>query len=66
MAEDAQVRLAYRTHAYVRDAYVPRGTQIVPEEIANVAAFLASDASAAVNGTELYADGGSAGCTYGP
>ena len=50
----------------VRDAYVPRGTQIVPEEIGNVAAFLASDASAAVNGTELYADGGSAGCTYGP
>ena len=50
----------------VRDAYVPRGSQIVPEEIANVAAFLASDASAAVNGTELYADGGSAGCTYGP
>ena len=50
----------------VRDAYVPRGTQIVPEEVAQVAAFLASDASSAINATELYADGGSAGCTYGP
>lgn len=49
-----------------RDAYVPRGTQIQPEEIALTAAFLASDASSAINGTELYADGGSSGCTYGP
>ena len=50
----------------VRDAYVPRGTQIVPEEVANVAAFLASDLSSGINGTEVYADGGSSGCTYGP
>ena len=49
-----------------RDAYVPRGTQIMPEEVAEVAAFLASDASAAINGTEIYADGGSSGATYGP
>mgnify|MGYP006149018957 CR=1 FL=1 len=50
----------------VRDSYVPRGKQIRPEEVANTAAFLASDASSAVNGTEIYADGGSSGCTYGP
>lgn len=50
----------------VRDAYVPRQTQITPEEVANAAVFLASDQSSAVNGTELYADGGSSGCTYGP
>jgi len=50
----------------VRDAYVPRGTQIVPEEVANVAAFLSSDLSSGINGTEIYADGGSSGCTYGP
>lgn len=50
----------------VRDAYVPRGFQIQPEEVAQTAAFLASDASSAINGTEIYADGGSSGCTYGP
>ncbi len=50
----------------VRDAYVPRGYQIKPEEVAHTAAFLASDASSAINGTEIYADGGSSGCTYGP
>jgi len=49
-----------------RDAYVPRGTQITPEEVAEVAAFLASDLSKAINGTEIYADGGSSGATYGP
>lgn len=49
-----------------RDAYVPRGTQILPEEVANVAAFLASDLSSGINGTEIYADGGTSGCTYGP
>jgi enoyl-[acyl-carrier-protein] reductase (NADH) len=50
----------------VRDSYVPRGAQILPEEVAQTAAFLASDASSAINGTEIYADGGSSGCTYGP
>ena len=50
----------------VRDSYVPRGKQILPEEVAQTAAFLASDASSAINATEIYADGGSSGCTYGP
>lgn len=50
----------------VRDAYVPRGTQGQPMEVAAVAAFLASDDSSFVNGTEIYCDGGSSGCTYGP
>lgn len=45
----------------VRDSYVPRGSQILPEEVANTAAFLASDLSSAINGTEIYADGGSSG-----
>jgi len=49
-----------------RDAYVPRGYQITPEEVAHTAAFLASDLSSAINGAEIYADGGSSGCTYGP
>ena len=49
-----------------RDSYVPRGKQILPEEVAQTAAFLASDASSAINATEIYADGGSSGCTYGP
>ena len=50
----------------VRDSYVPRGSQILPEEVAHTAAFLASDLSSAINGTEIYADGGSSGCTFGP
>lgn len=49
-----------------RDAFVPRGTQVQPDEIGQVAAFLASDKSSAINGTEIYADGGTSGCTYGP
>ena len=50
----------------VRDSYLPRKTQGTPFEIASVAAFLASDASSLINGTEVFADGGSHGCTYGP
>jgi len=50
----------------VRDSYVPRGQQILPEEIAQAASFLASDASSAINATEIFCDGGSSGCTYGP
>ena len=50
----------------VRDAYVPRGTQGTPMEVAEIAAFLTSDNSSLINGTEVYADGGSHGCTYGP
>ncbi len=49
-----------------RDSYVPRGQQGTPEEIANVAAFLSSDASRFVNGTDIFVDGGGSGCTYGP
>ena len=49
-----------------RDSYVPRGYQGTPMEVAEVAAFLASDASSFINGTEIKCDGGSSGCTYGP
>ena len=49
-----------------RDANVPRGKQITPREIANVSIFLASDASSCINATEIYADGGNTGTTYGP
>eukprot|EP00927_Polykrikos_kofoidii_P055499 TRINITY_DN49745_c0_g1_i1.p1 TRINITY_DN49745_c0_g1~~TRINITY_DN49745_c0_g1_i1.p1 ORF type:complete len:334 (+),score=52.52 TRINITY_DN49745_c0_g1_i1:54-1004(+) len=50
----------------IRDAYVPRGRQLVPEEVANVAAFLASDASSGMNAAEVFVDGGNHTCTYGP
>jgi len=49
-----------------RDSYVPRHKQGTPEEVAQVAVFLASDSSSIINATEVYADGGSHGCTYGP
>lgn len=49
-----------------RDGFVPRKKQGTPFEVANIAAFLASDDSSLINGTEVYADGGSHGCTYGP
>jgi len=49
-----------------RDAYVPRGKQGTPEEVAKVAVFLASDDSSLINASELYCDGGSSTCTYGP
>ena len=49
-----------------RDQNVPRGYQILPEEIGNVAAFLASDLSSAINSAEVFADCGSSVCTYGP
>jgi len=41
-------------------ALIPRGTIGRPEEVANVALFLASDESSFVNGVELYVDGGTA------
>lgn len=49
-----------------RDANVPRGKQITTEEVGNLALFLASDASSAINATEVYADGGNHCTTYGP
>ena len=49
-----------------RDANVPRGKQILPDEIAKAAAFLASDASSAVNAAEVFADAGNHLTTYGP
>ena len=49
-----------------RAANVPRGEQILPTEVANVAAFLSSDVSSAINATEVFADGGNHACTYGP
>ena len=49
-----------------RDSYVPRGRQGQPEEIANVAAFLCSEEASFINASDIFADGGSAGCTYGP
>lgn len=52
--------------AAARDANVPRGKQITPTEIANTALFMASDLSSALNATEVYADGGNTGTTYGP
>lgn len=37
---------------------VPMGRMASPEEIAEVAMFLASEASSFVTGVELFADGG--------
>jgi NAD(P)-dependent dehydrogenase (short-subunit alcohol dehydrogenase family) len=37
---------------------IPRGKMGIPDEIATVALFLASDDSIYVNGVELVADGG--------
>ena len=59
------VYLRYLSHVpFLR--YVPRGTQGTPREVANVAAFLSSDASSLINGADIFADGGTSGCTYGP
>jgi len=52
--------------AAARAANVPRGEQILPEEVARVAAFLASDASSGINAAEVFTDGGNHCTTYGP
>ena len=49
-----------------RDAYVPRKSQGTPFEVASIAGFLASEDSSLINGAEIYADGGTSSCTYGP
>ena len=49
-----------------RDAYVPRGKQGQPADVANVAAFLCSDQASFINGSDIFVDGGTSGCTYGP
>merc|ERR1712187_842719 len=46
-----------------RDGNVPRGKQITPEEVANVALFLASDASSGINATYGFLDGGNKSST---
>lgn len=62
----AKVGASLEAVTATRDGNVPRGVQITPDEIASVAVFLASDASSAINATEVFADGGNHGCTYGP
>ena len=42
------------------EAAAPLGRMGSPDEIASAALFLASDESSFVNGSELFADGGSA------
>merc|ERR1712048_1240136 len=54
----AKVGASIEAVTATRDGNVPRQKQITPEEIANVAAFLASDASSSINATEVFADGG--------
>merc|ERR1711935_253255 len=41
-----------------RAANVPRGAQILPQEVANTAAFLSSDFSSGINAAEGFCDGG--------
>jgi len=62
----AKVGASLEAVTATRDGNVPRGKQITPEEIANVAVFLASEASSSINATEVFADGGNHGATYGP
>ena len=58
----ASLRKGFGEHAEEGMAFLtaksPLGRIGEPEEIASVAAFLASDAASYVNGAELFADGG--------
>lgn len=49
-----------------RDAYVPRGQQGQPIDVAHACAFLASDEASFINGVTLPVDGGTSSVTYGP
>eukprot|EP00937_MAST-01D_sp_MAST-1D-sp2_P001293 g1293.t1 len=49
-----------------RDAYVPRGRQGEPVDVANACAFLASEGADFINGVTLPVDGGTSSVTYGP
>ena len=49
-----------RAFVAAMEAATPLGRMADPDEIANAALFLASDESSFVNGSELFADGGSA------
>lgn len=62
----AKVGASIEAVTATRDGNVPRGYQITPDEVANVAVFLASDMSSGINASEVFADGGNHGCTYGP
>merc|ERR1712176_218301 len=53
----AKVGASIEAVTATRDGNVPRQKQITPEEITNVAAFLASDASSSIKATEVLADG---------
>lgn len=62
----AKVGLDAATVDAARAANVPRNKQLTPEEVANTAAFLASDASSGINAAEVFVDGGNHAATYGP
>jgi meso-butanediol dehydrogenase / (S,S)-butanediol dehydrogenase / diacetyl reductase len=47
-------------------AKIPVGRYGVPEDIANVAVFLASPEAAFINGTDILVDGGAVGVSYPP
>ncbi len=56
----SQTEEQQRAFVAAMEAGTPLGRMANPDEIANAALFLASDESSFVNGSELFADGGSA------